>query len=190
MKGGVLFSLEEGASFWSTKLTWRAFFCAMMTVFTLYAVKSTQNLWGQQVWMYVPAIYIFLLRGRLDKYSEILFWRFLFLRFELSTPQHHFRYIPETLLARVQEQRPPVVASFFNLFLWLSCLFVWASAWSWLAPNMYLEASGSPILAGYRRGRRKNTTPDTPESRSQSHVGVRSLGPIWDPKRCFYCSCC
>lgn len=49
-EGGVLFSLEEGASFWSTKLTWRAFFCAMMTVFTLYAVKSTQNLWGQQVW--------------------------------------------------------------------------------------------------------------------------------------------
>ena len=46
--GGVLFSLEEGASYWSIKLTWRAFFSAMMTVFTLYAVKSTQNLWGQQ----------------------------------------------------------------------------------------------------------------------------------------------
>eukprot|EP00611_Tribonema_gayanum_P016725 TRINITY_DN2911_c0_g2_i4.p1 TRINITY_DN2911_c0_g2~~TRINITY_DN2911_c0_g2_i4.p1 ORF type:complete len:839 (-),score=229.88 TRINITY_DN2911_c0_g2_i4:151-2667(-) len=46
--GGVLFSLEEGASFWSTRLTWRAFFCAMVTVFTLYVVKSSENLWGQQ----------------------------------------------------------------------------------------------------------------------------------------------
>jgi chloride channel 7 len=46
--GGVLFSLEEGASFWSTRLTWRAFFCAMMTVFTLYVVKSSENMWGQQ----------------------------------------------------------------------------------------------------------------------------------------------
>lgn len=58
IEGGVLFSLEEGASFWSTKLTWRAFFCAMMTVFTLYAIKSTQNLWGQQVRVWFVVIVV------------------------------------------------------------------------------------------------------------------------------------
>ncbi|CAM9634919.1 unnamed protein product [Chrysoparadoxa australica] len=46
--GGVLFSLEEGASYWSTSITWRAFLCSMMAVSTLYAVQSTGNLWGQQ----------------------------------------------------------------------------------------------------------------------------------------------
>jgi chloride channel 7 len=45
--GGVLFSLEEGASYWSTKLTWRAFFCAMITLGTLFAVKNFDSLWGQ-----------------------------------------------------------------------------------------------------------------------------------------------
>mmetsp|Transcript_31009 Transcript_31009/g.40954 ORF Transcript_31009/g.40954 Transcript_31009/m.40954 type:complete len:814 (+) Transcript_31009:234-2675(+) len=45
--GGVLFSLEEGASFWSTKLTWRCFFCAMMTVMTLYVVKNAEDKWLQ-----------------------------------------------------------------------------------------------------------------------------------------------
>ena len=33
--GGILFTLEEGASFWSTTLTFRAFFCAMMTQLTV-----------------------------------------------------------------------------------------------------------------------------------------------------------
>lgn len=46
--GGVLFSLEEGASFWSTRLTWSAFFCAMSAVFTIYTVNSAENKWGQQ----------------------------------------------------------------------------------------------------------------------------------------------
>jgi chloride channel 7 len=45
--GGVLFSLEEGASYWSTKLTWRAFFCAMTTLATLFWIRNVDTLWGQ-----------------------------------------------------------------------------------------------------------------------------------------------
>lgn len=45
--GGVLFSLEEGASYWSTKLTWRCFFCAMTTMATLYMIRNIDVWWGQ-----------------------------------------------------------------------------------------------------------------------------------------------
>lgn len=38
--GGVLFTLEEGASYWSTNLTFRAFFCAMITQLTLNLMYS------------------------------------------------------------------------------------------------------------------------------------------------------
>jgi H+/Cl- antiporter ClcA len=45
--GGVLFSLEEGASYWSTKLTWRAFFCAMITLGTAFMIRNQDSKWGQ-----------------------------------------------------------------------------------------------------------------------------------------------
>jgi chloride channel 7 len=37
--GGILFSLEEASSFWSVKLTWMVFLCAMMGTFFLNVLK-------------------------------------------------------------------------------------------------------------------------------------------------------
>ncbi len=41
--GGVLFALEEGASFWTTLLTWRAFSCAVVTMITIYFVYGVNH---------------------------------------------------------------------------------------------------------------------------------------------------
>jgi H+/Cl- antiporter ClcA len=41
--GGILFTLEEGASFWSTDLTFKAFFCAMITQLVVSLMTSQQS---------------------------------------------------------------------------------------------------------------------------------------------------
>jgi chloride channel 7 len=41
--GGVLFALEEGASFWSSSLTFRTFFCAMVTMLTVNIVFQSNG---------------------------------------------------------------------------------------------------------------------------------------------------
>jgi chloride channel 7 len=41
--GGILFSLEEGASFWSTTITFRAFICAVITHLTLGLIFPDQS---------------------------------------------------------------------------------------------------------------------------------------------------
>jgi chloride channel 7 len=46
--GGVLFALEEGASFWNQPLTWRIFFTSLVSTFTFNFLSSgaTYNKWG------------------------------------------------------------------------------------------------------------------------------------------------
>jgi len=47
--GGVLFILEEGASFWSTKMTWRAFFCSCITLLTVIIMDRALRIDGEDM---------------------------------------------------------------------------------------------------------------------------------------------
>lgn len=41
--GGILFTLEEGASYWSTSLTFRAFFCAMISLLVISLIFAGKD---------------------------------------------------------------------------------------------------------------------------------------------------
>ncbi|KAL7559471.1 hypothetical protein ACA910_017485 [Epithemia clementina (nom. ined.)] len=45
--GGILFALEEGASYWGPSLTWRTFFCSMMAFTTLLVLNTLGSMFGK-----------------------------------------------------------------------------------------------------------------------------------------------
>uniref|UniRef100_A0A672S4E3 Chloride channel protein n=1 Tax=Sinocyclocheilus grahami TaxID=75366 RepID=A0A672S4E3_SINGR len=73
--GGVLFSLEEGASFWNQMLTWRIFFASMISTFTLNFFLSIYH--GKPGELSSPGLINF---GRFDG-DYIPFESFLFFSF-------------------------------------------------------------------------------------------------------------
>ena len=48
--GGVMFVLEEGASFWSQSLTWRTFFCAVVATYVLDVFLSAPGVEAHGAW--------------------------------------------------------------------------------------------------------------------------------------------
>jgi chloride channel 7 len=45
--GGILFALEEGASYWKPSLTWRTFFCSMIALTTMYCLNGIGSEFGK-----------------------------------------------------------------------------------------------------------------------------------------------
>ncbi|CAB9504170.1 Putative chloride channel-like protein CLC-g [Seminavis robusta] len=45
--GGILFALEEGASYWAPSLTWKAFSCSMVALATLYCLNTVGSAFGK-----------------------------------------------------------------------------------------------------------------------------------------------
>jgi chloride channel 7 len=46
-KGGILFALEEGASYWGPSLTWLTFFCSMLALTSLYVLNTIGSAMGK-----------------------------------------------------------------------------------------------------------------------------------------------
>eukprot|EP01087_Luapelamoeba_hula_P024668 TRINITY_DN9484_c0_g1_i2.p1 TRINITY_DN9484_c0_g1~~TRINITY_DN9484_c0_g1_i2.p1 ORF type:complete len:762 (-),score=73.52 TRINITY_DN9484_c0_g1_i2:870-3155(-) len=83
--GGLLFSIEEASSFWSHSLTWRTFFCCMISAFTVNVtmrgfteIKDTGmlklGLSGEHLYHYLETI-PFILIGIIGGLAGVLFIR-------------------------------------------------------------------------------------------------------------------
>ncbi|XP_076030012.1 chloride channel protein 7 isoform X4 [Oratosquilla oratoria] len=112
--GGVLFSLEEGASFWNQSLTWRVFFGAMVSSFTLNLVLSAYNgVPGQltytgllnfgafddltyQIWEFIPFILMGILGGLLGALYNYINYRLTV--FRMRYVQQPWRKIIEAVI--------------------------------------------------------------------------------------------
>ncbi|XP_008113070.2 chloride channel protein C [Anolis carolinensis] len=116
--GGLLFTLEEVASFWDIKLAWQTFFCCLMAAFTTDLLSSSfsgfvyrgqfgffkaekrilfwvKNLLDMSILAFIPAIFIGVLGGLLGAL-------FVFLNIKINKfRMWFFKRIPKTSLRRV-----------------------------------------------------------------------------------------
>ena len=71
--GGILFSLEEASSFWSTPLTWKVFICSCMSTFILNLCKSSYH--GHPNQMGSPGLLVFGMNHHMQPFE---LWEFPF----------------------------------------------------------------------------------------------------------------
>jgi len=77
--GGILFSLEEGASYWSSSVTFRTFFCSMCSIATLYTWNSVGVQYGKIGFNKLFSFGNFIFEGMETSYSvwELLVFVFI-----------------------------------------------------------------------------------------------------------------
>ena len=81
---GILFAMEEGSSFWSTRLTWRCFLSSCVTVITMYAIMTYL---GKGHAFHVTSMAIFngideerssdLVRGNVEDHPNFELWEYV-----------------------------------------------------------------------------------------------------------------
>lgn len=67
--GGILFALEEGASYWSPSLTWRTFFCSMIAFTTLLCLNTIGSAFGKVGFNKLFSFGNFVYEGRESSFS-------------------------------------------------------------------------------------------------------------------------